>query len=84
MSKVISKHVQHPAKPACITEIPNRDNGWRYKITSDDGEVYNLTAMSIPGNTKKGCRGTIQYRSGASYGLYFWSPDVAGDTPNHE
>lgn len=67
-----------PKQPrgAVIVETPTRDNGWFFVVHTDDGAVYHLAGLGAPAGGKVGDRGTVAYQSGASFGLYFWAPEV--------
>lgn len=60
---------------ATIKEEACRENGYFYKVVTDDGKPFYLRGMGAPQGGKKGDRGTVTYQTGANFGLYFWSPD---------
>lgn len=61
-------------RPAVIVEMPSRDNGYFFVVRTDDGGVYRLAGLGAPMGGKVGDRGTVAYQTGASFGLYFWTP----------
>jgi hypothetical protein len=68
------------AMKATIEETPSKENGYRYVVETDCGRVLYMAGMGAPKGGKIGDEGTVSYQTGASFGLYFWSPveaDVA-------
>jgi len=62
----------HPKLPAEIVETPDRSNGHCYIVETDCGRTLNLRGLGAPKGGKLGDRGTVQYQTGAGFGLYFW------------
>lgn len=63
---------KNPKIPATIHEKPTEKNGWFYVVKTDHDNVFHLRGMGAPKDGNIGDRGTIQYRSGRNFGLYFW------------
>lgn len=58
-------------KSAEVTEVPSFENGYTCAVKTSDGVVF-LRGVGMPQNAKVGTRGKVVYRSGSSYGLWFW------------
>ncbi len=67
-----SPHVPIPAE---IVEVGSYENGHTYKVRTFVATVHLLRGLGAPRGGYVGQRGTIQYRTGPSYGLYFWTPE---------
>lgn len=50
-------------------------------VKGSDGQSFFLSGICRPKNVKVGDRGTLKYRSGPNYGLWFFTPD---NELNHE
>lgn len=55
-----------------ILSVPSRDNGYRYVLRAEDGELVYLSGPGAPSGEKVGTKGTLTYRAGPSSGLFFW------------
>jgi hypothetical protein len=66
--------MNHPALSATLIKTPGQDNGYFYLIKTDCGKFLNLRGPGAPKDGKEGDRGFVRYRSGPSWGLYFWQP----------
>lgn len=58
---------------ATVVETPTPENGyfWKVAVEGRDHEFLRGTGAPAAG-TEVGAKGTVEYRSGKGYGLYFW------------
>jgi hypothetical protein len=64
-----------------IIRVACAGSQWRWVIDTDDGERHYLLGVFFcgprsPQEGEVGDCGTMTYRSGASFGFWFWTPDV--------
>ena len=60
-------------KQAKVSEVGTYENGYLWKITADDGEIYFLTPRQVVGKPEIGTSGTIQYKSTSTRGGFYFS-----------
>lgn len=68
-------------KQGTIVGTPNQNNGFRY-IIAIEGEMFPtyMQGMGAPKEGKVGDKGTLTYTTGASFGLWFWTPSRSDPT----
>lgn len=59
-------------RKAEVIDTPSETNGWRYVVRDETGEEHYL--RGIAKSPEVGTKGTISYRQGPSYALWFFDP----------
>lgn len=61
-------------KTGTIVEKPSPENGYFYVVDVDGEDRMYLRGSNVAKSPEVGQRGTLTYRRGASYALWFWDP----------
>lgn len=58
-----------------ITATPSAANGYKYVVSTDDGDTVYLSGIGAPKNAEVGDVGTVTYQTFRNSGFYAWSPN---------